>query len=114
MIKIKRIYEPKSPHDGKRILVDRLWPRGITKSEAGTDEWLKEIAPSDELRKAFSHDPEKWPDFRKRYRKELLKKKELMERLRGEGDKNTLTLLFSSKDEERNNAVVLKEVLEQG
>lgn len=112
MIKVKRIYDPPSTEDGKRILVDRLWPRGIKKEGAGIDEWLKEIAPSNELRKWFSHDPAKWEEFRKRYRKELKDKTDLVGKIRGESKKGRITLLFSAKDEGHNNAVVLKEVLE--
>lgn len=113
MIKIKRIYDPVSKDDGKRILVARLWPRGMKKDEAKIDEWLKKIAPSDELRRWFSHDPSKWQEFKTRYKREIKKKSELIERLRGEGKKGTITLLFSAKDTEHNNAVVLKELIEQ-
>jgi len=112
MIKIKRIYDPVSPDDGKRILVDRLWPRGIKKDKTVIDEWLKDIAPSDELRRWFSHDPSKWYEFKKKYIKELRSKPELIERLKKETKKEKVTLLFSAKDVEHNNAVVLKEVLE--
>lgn len=113
MIKIKRIYDPVSSDDGRRILVDRLWPRGIKKEKAGIDEWLKDIAPSNELRKWFSHDPKKWPEFRTRYKKELKSKSEITEKLRKEGRRGKITLLFSAKDIEHNNAVVLKEVIEK-
>ena len=108
---IKRIYEPPVPEDGKRILVDRLWPRGLSKDDARLDEWLKEVAPSDELRRWFGHDPAKWEEFRRRYRQELKTQGEILERLRNEARKGTVTLLFAAKDEERNNAVVLKEML---
>ncbi|MGE5173094.1 MAG: DUF488 domain-containing protein [Betaproteobacteria bacterium] len=111
MIKIKRIYDPPSADDGKRILIDRLWPRGIKKDDAHIDEWLKEVAPSDALRKWFGHDPEKWPEFKKRYRKELKEMDEIVKRLRSEAKKRTVTFLYSARDEEHNNAVVLKEVL---
>ena len=110
-VKIKRVYERLSPDDGKRILVDRLWPRGLTKEEAHIDEWLKEIAPSDELRRWFSHDPSKWQEFKDRYKRELQGKKEEIEKIRKEAGKGTVTLLFSAKDTEHNNAVVLKEVI---
>ncbi len=113
MIKIKRIYDPVSEDDGKRILVDRLWPRGLKKDEAKIDEWLKEIAPSDGLRKWFSHDPSKWQEFKNRYKKELKNKSETTEKLRAEAKKGQVTLLFSAKDVEHNNAVVLKEVIGQ-
>ena len=113
MLKIKRIYDPVSRDDGKRILVDRLWPRGLKKDEAKIDEWLKEIAPSDGLRKWFSHDPSKWQEFENRYKKELKNKSEITEKLRIEAKKGQVTLLFSAKDVEHNNAVVLKEVIAQ-
>lgn len=113
MIKVKRIYDPPSRGDGKRILVDRLWPRGVKKDEAKIDEWLKDIAPSDALRKWFGHDPEKWPAFRDKYKKELEEKGELVRQLRSEAKKGKVTLLYAAKDAEHNNAVVLKEVIEQ-
>jgi uncharacterized protein YeaO (DUF488 family) len=111
MIKIKRVYDPPEADDGKRILIDRLWPRGIKKESLEMDEWLKDIAPSDGLRKWFSHDPAKYHEFKKRYVKELEKKKETIERIRDEAKKETVTLLFSAKDVEHNNATILKEVL---
>ena len=113
MIKIKRVYDPVSPGDGRRILVDRLWPRGIKKENAAIDEWLKDIAPSTELRKWYSHDPAKWGEFRKRYKGELKDKTGIIERLRQESKKQTITLLFSSREMELNNAVALKELIEQ-
>ena len=112
MIMIKRIYDPPSQGDGKRILVDRLWPRGIKKVEARIDEWLKDIAPSDNLRKWFAHDPAKWPAFREKFRKELADRKDILERIRKEASRGTVTLLFSAKDTEHNNAVALKEMIE--
>jgi uncharacterized protein YeaO (DUF488 family) len=111
MIGIKRVYDPPSAHDGKRILVDRLWPRGLKRDEAAIDEWMKELAPSDELRKWFSHDPAKWPEFKKRYRKELEAKSGLLGELKGYARHGTATLLYAAKDTEHNNAVVLKEFL---
>jgi uncharacterized protein YeaO (DUF488 family) len=113
MIKLKRIYDPVSPDDGKRILIDRLWPRGIKKEDARIDEWLRDIAPSAQLRKWFSHEPSKWAEFKKRYREELKDKRELIDRLRSEAENGTLTLLYSAKDREHNNAIVLKEVIEE-
>ncbi len=113
MIKIKRIYEPASPDDGKRIYVDRLWPRGMKKEEVKIDEWIKEISPSDSLRKWFAHDPSKYPEFKRRYTKELEQHSETLERIRKEGKRRTVTLLFSAKDEEHNNATVLKDLLSQ-
>ena len=112
MVKTKRIYDPASPDDGKRILIDRLWPRGIKKENAKIDGWLKEIAPSNELRKWFAHDPAKWQDFKKRYINELKKKNEIVQGLRAEAKKGTITFLFAAKDVEHNNAVVLKELIE--
>ncbi|MCM2359185.1 MAG: DUF488 domain-containing protein [Geobacteraceae bacterium] len=112
MVKLKRIYDPPAPGDGRRVLVDRLWPRGISKDEARLDEWLRELAPSDGLRKWFGHDPGRWEEFRSRYREELKAQGELLERLRNESEKGTVTLLFAAKDAERNNAVVLKEMLD--
>ena len=112
MIRIKRVYDLPAPDDGRRVLVDRLWPRGVAKNEARIDEWLKEIAPSDELRKWFGHDPARWQEFRKRYREELKRHGELLEKLRAEAIKGTVTLLFAAKDTEHNNAVVLQEILQ--
>lgn len=112
MIRSKRVYDEPAAEDGKRILVDRLWPRGISKDAARIDEWLKEIAPSDELRKWFGHDPARWDEFRERYRRELEAKAELLEQLRGLAKKGTVTLLFAAKDEAHNNAMVLKEMLD--
>ncbi|MEW6002681.1 MAG: DUF488 domain-containing protein [Nitrospirota bacterium] len=112
MVKIKRVYDPVSSDDGRRILVDRLWPRGIKKDEAKIDEWLKDIAPSDGLRKWFSHDPSKWQEFKNRYKKELKEKLDLLGKLKNEAKKGTVTLLFAAKDAEHNNAVVLKEMVE--
>jgi uncharacterized protein YeaO (DUF488 family) len=113
MIMVKRIYDPVSRTDGKRILVDRLWPRGISKDEARIDEWLKDIAPSAELRKSFGHDPAKWTQFKARYKKELKEHAGIVDELRRKAKKGRVTLLFSAKDEEYNNAVVLKEVLDR-
>jgi uncharacterized protein YeaO (DUF488 family) len=111
MLKIKRVYDPISPDDGKRVLVDRLWPRGIKKEKAQIDEWLKEISPSSELRKWYSHDPAKWAEFKKRYKEELAGKSELLKKIKAEAKKQTVTLLFSTKELELNNAVALKEIL---
>src|SRR5512146_1236784 len=111
MIRIKRIYEPPAAADGRRVLVDRLWPRGMSKDEAKVDEWLKEIAPSDELRTWFGHDAAKWAEFSTRYREELKGHGELLDQLRAEAHNETVTLLFAAKDEEHNNAVVLRELL---
>ncbi len=112
MIKAKRIYDPPAKEDGFRILVDRLWPRGISKNEAKVDLWLREIAPSDGLRKWFSHDPEKWEEFKYRYESELRNKQELLNKIKQlEREKGIITLLYSARDEKHNNAIVLIEVL---
>jgi uncharacterized protein YeaO (DUF488 family) len=107
MLKIKRVYEPATKEDGKRILVDRLWPRGISKEKAKLDLWLKEIAPSTELRKWFNHDPKKWAEFKKRYVAELKKKKDLLNQI----PKNA-TIIYAAKDEKHNEALVLKNFLD--
>jgi uncharacterized protein YeaO (DUF488 family) len=113
MIKVKRIYEsPKAgPGDGKRILVDRLWPRGLRKDEVAVDDWMKDLAPSSQLRKWFGHDPAKWEEFKIKYRQELESKKELLEKVREEARAGTVTILYGAKDAERNNAAALKELL---
>ena len=109
-IKIKRVYEKPDKKDGIRILVDRLWPRGLTKRRADIDLWLKDIAPSTELRKWFGHAPEKWKAFRKRYHQELKKNIEQIELLKKQLKKGTVTLVYGAKDEEHNEALVLKEL----
>ncbi len=112
MLRIKRVYDKPAREDGWRVLVDRLWPRGMTKEAARIDLWMKEVAPSDTLRKSFGHDVKKWPDFQKRYRAELKQKKQLLTQLKKiEKEHGTLTLLFGAKDTEHNQAVVLAEVL---
>jgi uncharacterized protein YeaO (DUF488 family) len=108
---LKRAYEPASPDDGVRVLVDRLWPRGVRKEKAEVARWMKEIAPSSELRQWFGHDPERWPEFRRRYAMELRQHAAELEELRGLAREDTLTLVFSARDEEHNDAVVLREVL---
>jgi uncharacterized protein YeaO (DUF488 family) len=110
-MKIKRVYEKPEKSDGIRILVDRLWPRGLTKEKAGIDLWLKDIAPSTELRKWFGHDPEKWKEFRKRYSAELKKNEEQLSLLKDQVKKGSVTLVYGAKDEEHNEALVLKELL---
>jgi uncharacterized protein YeaO (DUF488 family) len=110
-IKLKRVYAEPSPTDGTRILVDRLWPRGLTKEKAAVDLWLKEVAPSNELRKWFAHDPTKWPEFKNRYRAELKQNPEAVAALKQATAKGTTTLLFGAKDEEHNETVVLQELL---
>jgi uncharacterized protein YeaO (DUF488 family) len=112
MVRIKRVYEKAESKDGWRVLVDRLWPRVMKKEAAKVDLWMKDVAPSDALRKWFGHDPKKWPDFQKKYHTELGKKKALLEELESlEKKHGTVTLLFGAKDEQHNQAVVLAEVL---
>jgi uncharacterized protein YeaO (DUF488 family) len=112
-IKIKRVYEQPDRKDGERILVDRLWPRGLTKEKAGVDLWLKEIAPSTELRKWFDHDPEKWQRFRGRYETEIRHKVDLIRVLRQKAREGTITLIYGARDEKHNEALVLKQFLER-
>lgn len=112
MITIKRIYESLEDDDSYRILVDRLWPRGISKESAHIDVWMKEVAPSTELRKWFGHDPEKWSEFQKRYTKELTDNKQLLLDIKKlESEHKTVTLLYGAKDTEHNQAQVLLQVL---
>ncbi|MBA1148613.1 DUF488 domain-containing protein [Ectothiorhodospiraceae bacterium WFHF3C12] len=115
-VRIKRIYEPASPADGTRILVDRVWPRGMRKDSAALDHWLRDLAPSTELRKWFGHDPERWPTFRQRYLEELQARQpagldELRACLR---QSDVVTLVFASREEELNNAAALKQFIESG
>lgn len=112
-IRLKRAYEKKGGHDGTRVLVDRVWPRGVLKEQAGIDQWLKEIAPTTPLRKWFDHDPEKWPEFKKRYFRELDQNEALVEKLSEMSRKGAVTLVFGAKNEKYNNAVALREYLEQ-
>ncbi len=112
MIKIRRIYDPEEPGEHYKVFIDRLWPRGISKEKAGWDEWMKEISPSNELRKWYSHDPEKWPEFKKRYKIELIQKQDELKKLKQLQIKHgTLTLLYSSREKKYNNAVALREFL---
>ena len=115
MVALKRAYEPPSTSDGTRVLVDRLWPRGLTKRDAALDAWMKELAPSDELRRWSHQHREAWPMFRKRYLKELARPEateQLQELYCLAGQRKRLTLLYAFKDEEHNNAVVLKDLLD--
>lgn len=113
MIKIKRIYDKSDDEDGFRILIDRLWPRGLNKDGVKIDLWLKDIAPSNELRKWFSHDPDKWVEFKKRYFAELSNKKESTGLVLNKERKKTVTLLYGAKDEKFNNAVALNEYIKK-
>lgn len=110
-IKLKRAYEPPASDDGTRILIDRLWPRGLKKANAAIDEWMKEIAPSAQLRKWFGHDPERWPEFQRRYKSEIRQHPEQFERLRALAQHGRITLVFSAHDETHNDAVVLRGLL---
>jgi uncharacterized protein YeaO (DUF488 family) len=111
-IKVKRVYAEPSPEDGYRVLVDRLWPRGLTKEAADVDLWVRDVAPTTELRTWYGHQPGKWPEFQERYNRELAERAELLDLLRDiERHRKTLTLLFAARDEERNEAQVLAKVL---
>lgn len=112
LVGLKRIYDKPSITDGKRVFVDRLWPRGVKKSTANIDLWMKDIAPSDELRQWFNHDPKKWVSFQKKYRKELKNNKHLLE-LAAMIKATDITILYSSSDPEHNNAVVLLKVIKE-
>jgi uncharacterized protein YeaO (DUF488 family) len=110
-VRLKRAYDPASPEDGRRILVDRLWPRGLSKGEADLDEWLKDLAPSTELRKWFGHDSARWAGFRRRYAREIHGHPEPLAHLRRLAREGRLTLVYSARDELHNDAVVLRRVL---
>jgi len=111
MVKIKRVYDEPERGDGERILVDRLWPRGLSKRAAAVDQWTKELGPSDELRKWFGHDPARWREFRRRYLSELRGQRVTLAALARKGKREAVTLLFAARDTEHNNAVVLKEAI---
>jgi len=113
VIKLKRAYEKPDAEDGERILVDRLWPRGLTKQKARIDLWMKEIAPSTELRKWFGHDPSKWEEFQRRYTAELREHADLIKELKQKARGATVTLIYAARDEVHNEAVVLKKFLER-
>lgn len=111
-IQIKRAYEQPDPADGKRVLVERLWPRGVTKEKAALDDWLKEIAPSPELRRWYSHEVARWDEFCTRYRAELETHADLVDSLREDARQGPLTLIYAAHDQEHNSALVLRDVLE--
>lgn len=113
MVKVKRVYEKPARDDGHRILVDRLWPRGLTKEKARVDSWLRDMAPSDNLRKWFGHDPDKWDEFKRRYFEELEAKGEGVKHIRRKAREGDVTLLYGSKEERLNNAVALREYLKK-
>lgn len=113
MIHLKRVYDKPSRKDGMRVLVDRLWPRGLTKARAAVDVWMKGVAPSTELRKWFGHDPSRWKQFQTRYRRELDEKTDALQSLRAMSAERTITLVYGARDEDHNEAVVLKRVLDE-
>ena len=113
MLKLKRAYDPAAPADGTRILVERLWPRALSKTKVHVDTWLKEVAPSTELRKWFGHDPEKWPQFRQRYFRELDARPEAWQPILSKARRGLVTLIYSSHDTLHNNAVALQEYLQE-
>jgi uncharacterized protein YeaO (DUF488 family) len=113
-VRLKRAYEPASAGDGYRVLVDRLWPRGVSRKQAELDEWDKELAPSSELREWFGHEPSRFAEFRRRYIEELRANRSRLKKLRRRAKIGTLTLVYSAQDSEHNDAVVLAEVLRRG
>jgi uncharacterized protein YeaO (DUF488 family) len=114
-IRVRRAYDPPLPEDGRRVLVERLWPRGMRKDRLFLNGWLKELAPSDELRRWFGHDPARWQEFRRRYRAELrgTRQQQLLDELAQQASKRNVTLIYSAREERFNNAVVLREIIEK-
>lgn len=110
-VKLKRAYEPAAAGDGTRVLIDRLWPRGVKKADAAIDQWIKDISPSTALRKWFGHDPARWQEFRRRYAVEVHEHPEQLDKLRALARQGQITLVFSAHDEDHNDAVVLKDLL---
>ena len=110
-LRLKRAYEPAGADDGTRILIDRLWPRGVSKAKAALDDWIKDVAPSTELRKWFGHDPTRWTEFQRRYRAELREQSAALDRIRERARTGVVTLVYSAHDEQHNDAVVLRAVL---
>ena len=110
-VRLKRAYEPKDAEDGTRILVDRLWPRGVSKPDAALDQWMEDIAPSTELRKWFAHDPNRWEEFCRRYSAELHLNIEQLNQLRSSSRQGSVTLVYSARDEVHNDAIVLRDVI---
>jgi uncharacterized protein YeaO (DUF488 family) len=113
-VKTKRIYDPVDPADGYRVLIDHVWPRGVSRERAKLDEWARELAPSDELRKWFDHVPERFEEFRARYRRELRGHAELIDQLRARAMRGRLTIVYAARDRRHNNAVVLAELIRDG
>jgi len=114
-IRIRRAYDPPLPEDGRRLLVERLWPRGVKKEKLYLNAWLRELAPSDQLRRWFKHDPDRWNDFRRRYREELrgTRQQQLIDELAEQASRRNVTLIFSTREERFNNAVALREIIEE-
>lgn len=112
-VHLRRVYEPSTPEDGRRILVDRLWPRGVSKARAALDTWAKDVAPSSDLRRWFGHDPARWEEFKRRYRQELAGHAEALQPLLEAAAEGPLTLVYGARDEQHNEAVVLKAVLDE-
>jgi uncharacterized protein YeaO (DUF488 family) len=112
-VRVKRVYDEPAESDGYRVLVDRLWPRGLKKSDAQLQEWLKEIAPSTTLRKSFGHDPSRWKEFKKKYWAELDDRRDHVEKLARDARRRSVTLLFGARDTKHNNAVALREYIEK-
>ena len=113
-VRLKRAYEPAAAADGYRVLIDRLWPRGVSRRRAGLDEWARELAPSPELRRWFGHDPGRFAEFQRRYTAELEQHDAKLQELRGRARQRTLTLVYGARDTEHNDAVVLAEILREG
>ena len=113
-VRVRRAYDPPLPEDGRRVLVDRLWPRGIKKEKLFLNAWLKELAPSDELRRWFSHDPTRWQEFQQRYRQELRgpRQQQLIDELADQASRRNVTLIYSSREERYNNAIALRDIIE--
>lgn len=111
MLRLKRAYEPAAGSDGRRILIDRLWPRGVSKRRAAIDEWMKDIAPSTQLRRWFAHDPARWPEFQRRYRRELAERRDEVRRITALASRGRVTLVYGARDEAHNDAVVLAAVV---
>jgi len=109
---LRRAYDPPTRNDGHRVLVDRIWPRGVSKVDARIDDWAREIAPSDDLRRWFDHDPRRWDEFQRRYRAELREREQVLDTLARRVDEGRVTLVYGARDEQHNNAVVLRDVLE--
>jgi len=113
-VQIKRVYDPADPSDGHRVLIDHIWPRGVTREDGRLDEWARELAASDDLRKWFDHLPERFSEFRSRYREELDAQPERLDRLRDRAQNGPLTIVYAARDREHNNAVVVAELLRDG